>query len=128
MKTLIASLGTVFCALILIATIGCDTESADAQRVYISPAQAKVELNDTVVFTASEGYEYEWTLLNPSLGSISAHTGEQVVYTSLTDSSSSNYVAEIQVLAVTSIIPGSGTSGTNTTDNPVRAEAYITHQ
>ncbi|OVE76210.1 hypothetical protein BVX97_02130 [bacterium E08(2017)] len=111
---------------------GCDTESVDENNVAITPGSATIAVGESVTFTASGGFEYEWSLANSpdEWGSLSNTKGPSTTYTSLKNSSS-NSAAATRALTVRSYITGSGESS-NTTQNTSyssthSAEAYITH-
>lgn len=129
MKTLVNILSSCLFAVIIFAFAACDTESVDDSQVLITPQNATIAKGESITFTASGGYEYNWILEDESWATLSNYRGESTVYTSLQDSSS-NGVATVRVLKVSSSIPGSGTAS-NSTDATYAethvAEAYITH-
>ena len=110
----------------MLLTISCETESA-ATQITITPYSAVVKKDQSVVFTASGGYSYKWSLSNTGIGSLSAKYGDSVTYKSFSSSGTN-------VITVTGFIEGqsTGTSSTNstattTTASYQTAEAYITH-
>jgi uncharacterized protein with beta-barrel porin domain len=104
---------------------GCDTESAAALRVLISPNSITILHEETVVFTASGGFEYTWSLADDALGTLNTRIGSTVAYTSRNDPGPSN--TTLQVLTVVSTIREF--SATNVIDDifTESAEAIITH-
>ena len=100
---------------------GCESDSATT-RIAIAPPSATISVGQSITFTASGGYDYAWSLSDSTLGTLSTTTGDATTYTSIHDPGPSNSV--VQVLTVTSSIPGSSTS--NSTPNEWTAEAYIT--
>jgi len=123
---------TVVCGFLLVSFVlisGCEVDSA-TETITITPSSVTVWKGDTVQFTASGGYEYQWELTTSDgassiYGTLSSTRGQSVTYTCLYSPGASNVVNE--VLTVTSVIPG-GTSGTNATSSTqASAEAIITH-
>lgn len=108
---------------------GCDTESADELNTIISPDSVTITIDEAVVFTASGGFEYRWSLADDDLGTLNTRTGSSVVYTSRSDPGLSNTVPNtvLQVLSVASTLRDSAT--TNQVDELFTrtAEAFITH-
>lgn len=90
----------------------------------ISPQEVTVNKGQSVTFTASNGYEYQWKLDREDWGTLSARTGPQTVYRSLREPASSDTV-EVQTLRLRSTLPGA--SGTNGQAYLREAEAYIKH-
>lgn len=111
---------------------GCETQSASAP-VKIEPSTATITEGESVEFTASGGYEYTWSIENPTWGILSSTRGSTITYRSLI-STVSNTEAKVQTLTVTSYIPGDssggGSSGTNMTPSTVStvsAQALVYH-
>lgn len=65
----------------LVVAIGCESEKEDGSSISISPGSCKLNINQSMVFTAVGGENYRWTVGNPSLGSISSSTGPSTTYT-----------------------------------------------
>ena len=109
-----------------ICFVGCETESASENNVRITPAAAIVLIGQAIELIASGGFEYDWTLENEEWGTLSARTGNRVIYTSNFDPGAETYTSS-QVVTVTSTL-GTETSGSNTLGYAQSAEAIITHQ
>lgn len=118
--------GGLLAAGIFLAVVGCeDLRIEPAQEgPDISPQEVTVNKGQSVTFTASNGYDYEWRLDHEDWGTLSARTGPQTVYRSLREPASADTV-EVQTLRLRSTIPGS--SGTNGEAYVREAEAYIKH-
>jgi hypothetical protein len=113
MPVLIAVAGIALASIVCFLT-GCESESADTQ-VTVTPGGATIAGGQSIEFTASGGYDYTWSLSDPSLGTLNTRTGPTVVYTASSSSSSSGTV---QTLTVISSIAGASTvadTSTNTT-------------
>lgn len=136
MKEIINTVNVCLISISLFALGGCDTESVDENNVVITPSTATIDKGEAITFTASGGFEYEWSLGDVEGGDVnqwaklSTRKGASTVYTSLRDSSS-NAVPTVITLIVNSYIPGSGASSNSTEDvtyaGSHQAEAYITH-
>ncbi len=105
---------------------GCDTEAASELTVRVVPDAITILLDETVVFTASRGFEYAWSLADDSLGTLNTRTGSTVAYTSRDDPGPSN--TTLQVLTVVSSVR-EFSGATNATDDifSVSADSLITH-
>jgi len=117
-SSLLAALGLSLAACFL---TGCEVQSADA-RIWITPSSAVLEKGESQTFTAYGGFDYRWSLQDPSLGILSTDHGETTTYTCLYEHLGSNNLAasEIQTLTVNSFISGSGSGGS--VSNAVPAE------
>jgi len=104
----------------LLALVGCETQSAD-ERPVITPSAAVIRKGQSIEFTATSGYQFQWRLKNENWGVLSSRTGDRVVYTSVYQPGS-NTTDITQILTATSIIPGSGVVASN-----LMGEAFITH-
>lgn len=100
---------------------GCETKSA-AQQVVITPSSIKLKPSQSQVFTASGGYEYNWTLADETLGTLEPRIGPSVTYTARASISNA-----VQTISVTSFITGSSQATTNAPAYSVSAEAYVIH-
>ena len=108
---------------------GCDTASANEELV-VNPSTVTLSSGQSQTFTVSGGYHYTWSLsgsgtsTNSTLvqGSLSSITGSQVLYTAPASVSAGGSVT----LNVTSTIPGSGESSTNSSAYSVSGHATIT--
>ncbi|MDA0322779.1 MAG: hypothetical protein O2923_08705 [Verrucomicrobia bacterium] len=109
-----------------LALSGCETESASELTVRVVPDAITILLDETVVFTASGGFEYAWSLADDSLGTLNTRTGSSVAYTSRDDPGPSN--TTLQVLTVVSSVR-EFSGATNVTDDifTVSADSHITH-
>ena len=91
---------------------GCETESVSNNDLTITPSSIGLRNGDTAVFTASGGFDYSWSLQNPSWGTLSALTGPTTTYTDRYVPGSNGNASAVQVLTVTSSIQGANSSGT----------------
>ena len=99
----------LFVAMFLIC--GCETDPVPT-KITITPADVLMHDNESVEFTASGGFDYQWSLEKDKYeyGVLSSRTGSKVTYTSLYSGTTVVY----QTLYVTATIPGSsGGSGSN---------------
>ena len=89
-----------------------------------------MEQGQAVEFTATGGFEYDWSLSQGAWGYLSTLTGSRTVYTSIYNpGTNTTGQTEVQVLTVVSTIQGTS-SGNNAASNAtyeVTAEAHITH-
>ncbi|MCX7591188.1 MAG: hypothetical protein N2255_06115, partial [Kiritimatiellae bacterium] len=74
----------------MIAVAGCETESASSP-IRITPDSVTIRKGESVEFTATGGFIYEWHLQDDkdpakNWGVLSTRTGSRTVYTSLRDS------------------------------------------
>ncbi|MBI2441774.1 MAG: hypothetical protein HYV35_10440 [Lentisphaerae bacterium] len=104
---------------------GCELESA-SQRIEIRPDTATLKYGQTVTLTAYNGYIYDWSLSDGTIGALNTRRGSQVIYTSLTDPSTPA-VQVVTAVSTFSDTMGTGGTGTNGTEVVHYAEAYITH-
>ena len=108
---------------------GCDgTDPVDAP-ISVTPDSVTMNPGDVVTFTASDGYEYQWSLETSGWGTLSQRSGPTTTYTSTFNPGPSGTV--VQVLSVVSTITRS--AATNGEPNPDTvtgnsAQAFITHQ
>jgi len=92
---------------------GCETESVANNDLRISPSSVGLYKDQYADFTASGGYEYTWSLENPTWGVLSSLTGPTTRYTDRYDPGSNGNASVVQVLTVTSVIQsGSSSNGT----------------
>jgi plastocyanin len=112
--------------LLMVAFImnGCEVDSA-TETVTISPSSVTVRKGQTVQFTASGGYEYQWAL-SDTYGTLSATRGQTVTYTCLYNAVETNKTVE-GTLTVTSVIPGDSAGTNSTSSTQASGEAIITH-
>ena len=104
---------------------GCEVESAN-RRIEVRPDSATLRKGESVTLTAYNGYEYDWSLSDNTIGSLSARRGMMTTYKSLTDPAN----PVVQVVTVTSTFSENIDPNTGTSTNPPvthKAEAYITH-
>jgi len=119
MKTVKSILLSSIIILSFIALIGCETESSDQISLRVTPNTARVRVRESMEFVATGFTDYTWSLLHTDIGVLSTTKGDKTVYTAVTSASN-----KIQVLTVTA---RAATTSTNTTPQPVSAEALITH-
>ncbi len=107
---------------------GCEVDSVSDNNLRIDPATATLRINESREFTASGGFEYTWTLENEEWGTLSARTGNRVVYTSLYDPGAEAENAR-QVLTVSSTVESAAETNDNGSATYTQtAEAIITHR
>ncbi|MEI8141105.1 MAG: Ig-like domain-containing protein [bacterium] len=108
---------------------GCDTASSTEELV-ISPSSVTLSSGQSQTFSVSGGYHYNWALegsgsssgsTSSAQGSLSSLTGSQVLYTA----PSSDTLSGSVTLKVTSTIPGSGSSTSNSAEYSVTGSAQI---
>jgi hypothetical protein len=111
MKKLAPALCGIFVIAVMLATTGCETESVNNNDVSITPVSIGLYVNQYADFTASGGYDYKWSLQNPTWGVLSDFTGPTTRYTDRYDPGTNLNASAVQVLIVTSTIQGeSGSS------------------
>jgi hypothetical protein len=117
MKKLIAvaCFGLIGAVILLLAS--CETESVSNNDLTITPSSVGLRNGDTAVFTASGGFDYTWSLQNPTWGSLSAVTGPTTIYTDRYDPGSNGNESAVQVLTLTSSIQGANSSGGGSSSN-----------
>ena len=116
--------GSAFAA-VMVTLAGCEVESAN-RRIEVRPDSAVLKYHESVTLSANNGYVYRWSLSDNTIGALSTRSGQQTVYTSLTDPAT----PVIQVVTVTSTFSDNvvtNDSGTNSSPSVYSAEAYITH-
>lgn len=121
--------GAALLGLALLQT-GCEVDSATENNVSISPSSARLDVGESATFTASGGFDYEWSLADgkETWGTLSTRRGPTTTYTSR-HTPATNAQDDVQVLTVTSFIQGqSSVSGTNGTAYAQTAEAFIYHE
>ena len=100
-------------SLIAAATLllpGCETDSVSKNDLTITPSSIGLHNGDSTVFTASGGFDYTWSLQNPSWGALSDLTGPTTRYTDRYDPGSNGNASAVQTLTVTSTIQGANSS------------------
>ena len=108
---------------------GC--ESADGYSIEVSPSTASLnEQSPSVQLTASGWQDFSWTLSDTTVGRLSSHNGQTVVYTATQFGTESSAVTQtILVRAIgTAIESGSSTNSTSSasTDSGYSAKVSIT--
>ena len=68
-------------AMALVIAGGCESEKDYESEIAISPVACKIKVNESKVFTATGGENFQWSLKDPALGSISSTAGSTVIYT-----------------------------------------------
>jgi hypothetical protein len=123
------------CVCIVAAGIiaGCDSEPAGSP-ITISPPSATIHKGESITFTASGGYEYEWSVDTPEYGTLSVTRGASTVYTSIYDptpegTTNTTDVSVTQTLRVRSYITGDSSSASNgASSTESTATASIIHK
>lgn len=123
MKRILLPLTSI--SLLIALFTACDTQPA-SQKPSIFPSSTRIRFGETIEFTASGGYEYEWSLENDSYGALNTRRGDKVVYKSFYNPSSTTGLVT-QILHVRSYITGSSQSTNSSTTYQQEAEAYISH-
>ncbi len=115
--------GMAAIALGIAIVAGCEIKSkSDNQSgLNITPNSVEISLGEAIEFIASGGLEYDWSLEDESLGSLSTRKGDRTVYTSTLNPGSNR---TSQVLTVLSFI--NSQSGSNVVNFHASAEAFIT--
>jgi hypothetical protein len=113
--------------------ISCEVGPVSNDDLKVSPESIGLYKNESAEFTASGGYHYTWSLSDSTKGILSTTNGSTTRYTSRYDpgeDSSTNSVF-VQILTVSSTIPGSANPGggtaSNTTSYVGTAQARIEH-
>jgi len=102
---------------------GCEVDSA-SRTIQINPSSATMTYGQSLTLSALNGYVYNWSLSDNTLGTLNTRQGQQVIYTSLTDPPA----PVVQIITVTSTFSDSDASGTGSNAPVVHtSEAYITH-
>lgn len=116
----IALIAVMGAALLYVA--GCETDPV-ATQLTITPSDVMIHDNESVTFTASGDYQYQWDLADSTaiFGLLSARTGKSVTFTSLYSGSNTM----IQTLTCIATIPGTSGSSASNAEYELRAEAFI---
>ena len=94
-------------AMVLAALVGCE-DDASSGAIEISPPSATLRKGQSAEFTASGGgSDYEWSLADEDLGTLSPRTGPTVTYTS---TYAGAMVPAMQVLTAMSVVPATSRS------------------
>lgn len=102
---------------------GCEVESA-SRRIEIHPDSATIKYGQSLTLSALNGYVYDWSLSDNTMGTLNTRRGQQVTYTSMTDPAT----PVVQIITVTSTFSDNSDSNTGSNTPVVHsAEAYITH-
>jgi hypothetical protein len=111
-----------------LALSGCETESATANNVTITPGGAVLRPGESVALNAAGGFDYKWDLTGSTIyGTLSATRGPTTIYTSIQDPGASTVLQTVQL---TSYINGQPTGGTTNGTSSLyqqTAEITITH-
>jgi len=103
--------------------IGCEVDSA-SRKIEIHPDTATIKYGQTLTLSALNGYIYDWSLSDSTMGTLNTRQGQQVIYTSMTDSAT----PVVQTITVTSTFSDNADSGVGSNAPVVHSgEAYITH-
>ena len=102
---------------------GCEVESS-SRKIEIHPDSATIIYGQALTLSALNGYIYDWSLSDNTMGTLNIRRGQQVTYTSLTDPAT----PVVQIITVTSTFSDTDASGTGSNAPVVHTgEAYITH-
>ncbi|MDP2991715.1 MAG: hypothetical protein Q8O57_14230 [Kiritimatiellota bacterium] len=103
--------------------IGCEVESA-SRKIEILPDSAILKYGQAVTFSALNGYVYTWSLSDNTMGTLNTRSGQQVIYTSMTDPAT----PVVQIITASSTFSDTDASGTGSNAPVVHTgSAYITH-
>jgi hypothetical protein len=132
MKNHVLTLCFVFVIVAAVVFSGCETASVSNDDLTITPVSTGLHNGEYADFTASGGFDYTWSLQNPTWGVLSNLTGPTTRYTDRYDPGSNGNASTIQVLTLTSTIQGSssssnGSSSTNTAPYSNLTTAQIEH-
>ena len=107
--------------------VGCETQSATAP-IDVSPASATLTVGQSQEFVATGCFDYNWSLSDSSIGTLSDTSGNRVTYTD-TASPATNSVLT-QVITVVSSLPGQtgSTGGSNAAPVSVSAQASVVQE
>lgn len=129
-NAIVAGLLCILCAAGAMVWTGCDTASATEDLV-ITPSSVVLSSGQSQLFSVSGGYHYTWALsgsttstgtTSSAIGSLSSLTGSEVRYQAPSGASLSGTV----IIEVTSTIPGSASSSTNSPDYSKSGQAIVT--
>jgi len=102
---------------------GCEVDSASS-RIEIHPDSATILYGQSLTLSALNGYVYDWSLSDNTMGTLNIRRGQQVIYTSMTDPAT----PAVQIITVKSTFSDHSDSGVGSNAPVVHsAEAYITH-
>jgi hypothetical protein len=102
---------------------GCEADPASG-TVVVSPNSTTIQNGQAISFSASGGFEYQWSLNQESYGTLSTRSGATTTYTSRISPGAGTNLT--QIIRVTSIVSGATTTN-NTQVTSGTAEAYVTH-
>ena len=101
---------------------GCEVDSA-SRKIEIHPDTATIKYGQALTLSALNGYIYDWSLSDNTMGTLNTRQGQQVIYTSLTDPAT----PVMQIITVSSTFSDAD-SGTGSNAPVVHTgTAYITH-
>ena len=111
----------------LLIFAGC--ESADLYTVDVTPAYSDVTaVNQTVSLSASGWSDYTWSLSDNTIGSLSATSGESVIYTAKTiPPAKSSHLMQVVMVTAKSSAATSSTGTNSTTQTSYTGSAKIRH-
>lgn len=112
---IVGAAAAAFLPFAFLALSGCETESVSSVTLTISPSHAELAPGESVTFTASGGWDYQWVLEDSAKGYLDKTTGSKVTYTAVETNSTP------QKLTVTGM--GGSTNAANAS-----AAVYITQQ
>lgn len=117
---IVGAAAAAFLPFAFLALSGCETESVSSVTLTISPSHAELAPGESVTFTASGGWDYQWSLETPTAGHLDKSTGSKVTYTA-TQGGTNETTAVTQKLTVTGM--GGSTNAANAS-----ATVYITQK
>ncbi|MBU4212525.1 MAG: hypothetical protein L6437_12355 [Kiritimatiellae bacterium] len=101
---------------------GCEVDSA-SRKIEIHPDSATIKYGQALTLSALNGYIYDWSLSDNTMGTLNTRQGQQVIYTSLTDPAT----PVLQTITVTSTFSDHYDGSSSNAPVVHSAEAYITH-
>ena len=111
----------VLAPIVLLLT-GCEVDSAN-RKIEIHPDSATIKYGEALTLSALNGYIYDWSLADNTMGTLNTRRGQQVTYTSMTDPAT----PVVQTITVKSTFSDNGDSTGSNAPVVHSAEAYITH-
>ena len=108
MKKTTMLVGILSALIVLGLQTSCETTDGSDLQVRISPPGAKISNGESIEFTASGGFDYQWSIESSSLGFLSTRTGSRTVYTA-NNVTPTGSVSVIQFLRLTSSITTAAT-------------------
>lgn len=123
MKRILACIIPALALSVICMLNGCEVSSATENKVQISPSAISLRENQAATFRASGGFDYEWSLSNDGLGTLTTRKGPETTYISRFNPPEGS--VEMQTLTVVSTIAADPTTGEGAYQQS--AEATIEH-